>query len=269
MVAALQPENDGKQIVLDRAVILVGRSPDCDAVITASSKISRLHCAVVQVDDGFFLRDLGSMNGCWVNGTRVEKVARISPGDSIAIGDQKFRFQENVQIVSSGGAEESPVAPQKHYPVLIDQQATQAPQKRRSDEIVEAVEVVDDTAYVPSGRKKRSRQDDVVEIIDDVELVEEIEEVVEISEADVEVVDDVEVVEEVVDVVDDIEIVDDLEVVDDVEVVDEVELVDEVEIIPDDDVIEDVEIIEEVDLIDDLEPPQQRSSRKSRRRRMR
>jgi pSer/pThr/pTyr-binding forkhead associated (FHA) protein len=49
MVAVLHPLNDGNQIVLDRAVILVGRSPDCDAVLTGSSKISRMHCALVQV----------------------------------------------------------------------------------------------------------------------------------------------------------------------------------------------------------------------------
>lgn len=98
MVAVLQPVNGAKYIAIDRAVVLVGRSADCDAVITNSKKISRKHCCLVQVDDTYFIRDLGSMNGVWVNGARVKREAQMNLGDHVAIGDVEFRFHPNARI---------------------------------------------------------------------------------------------------------------------------------------------------------------------------
>ncbi|MEQ9409065.1 MAG: FHA domain-containing protein [Fuerstiella sp.] len=98
MVAVLQPVNRGKIIAIDRAVVLVGRSSDCDAVIDGSQKISRRHCCLVQVDDSFYIRDLGSMNGVWLNGDRVTREAQMSAGDSVAIGDVEFLFHPNARI---------------------------------------------------------------------------------------------------------------------------------------------------------------------------
>ena len=98
MVAVLQQVGSGRIIAIDRAVVLVGRSADCDVVIAASQKISRRHCCLVQVDDTYFLRDLGSMNGVWLNGDRVNREARMSPGDRVAIGDVEFLFHPNARV---------------------------------------------------------------------------------------------------------------------------------------------------------------------------
>ena len=95
MVAILQPLKNHKPIRIDRAVILVGRGEDCDVVITGSRKISRKHCCVVQADECFLIRDLGSTNGVWVNGKRVDQESEIADGDRIAIGDVQFRFLPN------------------------------------------------------------------------------------------------------------------------------------------------------------------------------
>ena len=82
MVAVLYPTGPGSQIVIDRAVVLVGRSADCDAVIDFSSRISRMHCVLVQVDADYYVRDLGSMNGVWVNGDRDRKMqSKLIQGD--------------------------------------------------------------------------------------------------------------------------------------------------------------------------------------------
>lgn len=98
MVAILQPVDSGKLIAIDRAVILVGRGSDCDAIIQSSQKISRRHCCLVQVDEFYFVRDLGSMNGVWVNGDRVTRETRLKSGDQVCIGDVKFQFHPNVRI---------------------------------------------------------------------------------------------------------------------------------------------------------------------------
>jgi pSer/pThr/pTyr-binding forkhead associated (FHA) protein len=98
MVAVLQPLKSGKIIAIDRAVVLVGRGSDCDAIISDSQKISRRHCCLVQVDNSYYIRDLGSMNGIWVNGARVSREQLISVGDRVQIGDVEFKFHPNARI---------------------------------------------------------------------------------------------------------------------------------------------------------------------------
>ena len=95
MVPVLQPLKNHKPIPIDRAVILVGRGEDCDVLITGSKKISRKHCCLVQSDQCFLIRDLGSTNGVWVNGKRVDQEAEITEGDRVAIADVQFRFFPN------------------------------------------------------------------------------------------------------------------------------------------------------------------------------
>ncbi len=93
MPSVLVPIEQGKPIVLDKPIVLVGRHPDCDAVILNSRKISRKHCAVALVNNRFVVRDLGSMNGVWVNGTRVENQASVGFGDELMIGDVRFLLE--------------------------------------------------------------------------------------------------------------------------------------------------------------------------------
>ncbi|MCA9083774.1 MAG: FHA domain-containing protein [Planctomycetaceae bacterium] len=134
MVAVLQPVNDGKLIIIDRAVVLVGRSSDCDAIISASQKISRRHCCLVQVDDQYYVRDLGSMNGVWLNGERVIRECRMSSGDRLSIGDVEFLFHPNVKIESkkNAAAAQANVAPDpSDEPTLAPQAKPSPPRPRR------------------------------------------------------------------------------------------------------------------------------------------
>jgi pSer/pThr/pTyr-binding forkhead associated (FHA) protein len=87
-------ENGGSPIVLDKAIILVGRHPDCDLVLSQSRKISRKHCCLAQVNDSLMVRDLGSTNGVWVNGDRIRREQRLRLGDEVAFGDVPFRLED-------------------------------------------------------------------------------------------------------------------------------------------------------------------------------
>lgn len=95
MPARLTPLSGGAPILLDKPIVLIGRHPDCDVVIGNSAKVSRRHCCVAQINDAFFVRDLGSMNGVRVNGTRVTQ-AMLNPNDQLAIGDVPYIFQNDV-----------------------------------------------------------------------------------------------------------------------------------------------------------------------------
>jgi len=93
MQMVLTPLVGGEQIVLDKAILLFGRQPDCDVVIGGSRKVSRKHCVVAQIHDYFVVRDLGSMNGVRVNSNRVEVETKLKAGDTLTIGDVDFRLE--------------------------------------------------------------------------------------------------------------------------------------------------------------------------------
>ncbi len=92
MAASLIPTEGGSPILLDKPIMLIGRSQDCDISLQISSKVSRRHCCIVQCGDRYVLRDLGSMNGVRVNSQRVVE-SELKPGDEVAVADVEFTFR--------------------------------------------------------------------------------------------------------------------------------------------------------------------------------
>jgi pSer/pThr/pTyr-binding forkhead associated (FHA) protein len=64
----------------------IGRSTGADFILDAAL-VSRVHCQILAMGDGGLeVRDLESTNGTYVNGNRIEKPARLSPGDKVQVG---------------------------------------------------------------------------------------------------------------------------------------------------------------------------------------
>lgn len=95
--------DEGSDIILDRAMLIVGRHPQCDARLD-SIRVSRRHCCMMQdkENDDVIVRDLGSTNGIRINGQRVEK-GTLHPGDELSIAHIRYRME-------SGHAEELTLA---------------------------------------------------------------------------------------------------------------------------------------------------------------
>src|SRR3954464_1844956 len=85
--------DEGPDILLDRAMVVVGRHPQCDARLD-SLRISRHHCCMTQDQNEVVVRDLGSTNGIRINGQRVE-VGRIRPGDELSIAHIRYRLDSS------------------------------------------------------------------------------------------------------------------------------------------------------------------------------
>jgi pSer/pThr/pTyr-binding forkhead associated (FHA) protein len=81
----------GHDIAVDHAVVMVGRSPLCDARLD-SVRVSRRHCILAPEGGEVVVRDLGSANGTWINGRRVA-VGRLKPGDELSIADIHYRLE--------------------------------------------------------------------------------------------------------------------------------------------------------------------------------
>jgi pSer/pThr/pTyr-binding forkhead associated (FHA) protein len=90
MTARLVPLDEGPDIVLDRAMVVVGRHPACDCRLD-SLRVSRHHCCMMQESGEVVVRDLGSTNGIRINGQRVE-MGRLKPGDELSIAHIRYRL---------------------------------------------------------------------------------------------------------------------------------------------------------------------------------
>jgi hypothetical protein len=69
--------------------VLVGRSRACDCVLTEAT-VSARHAAFERHGAGWLLRDLGSLNGTFVNGCRVVGEIDVRPGDEVWFGGARF-----------------------------------------------------------------------------------------------------------------------------------------------------------------------------------
>ncbi len=81
-----------KDFVLSRHSTVIGRKTDADLRIPLN-EISRAHCELTMNGKGVVLRDLGSSNGTFVNGERVDDDHELSAGDKIRVGSVMFVVQ--------------------------------------------------------------------------------------------------------------------------------------------------------------------------------
>jgi len=93
---------------LDQSTIRIGRSEDMDIPIDNVS-VSREHAQIVRSELGWTLKDLGSANGTFVNGERVEGTYPLRRGDEISIGKFSLFFDKVVGEAPAAAAK--PQAP--------------------------------------------------------------------------------------------------------------------------------------------------------------
>lgn len=74
----------GAVFYVDRPSLSIGRDPNCD-IFLSDMTVSRKH-AIVTLDAGtVYIRDLGSLNGTWVDGELIESAA-LKEGSLVQIG---------------------------------------------------------------------------------------------------------------------------------------------------------------------------------------
>lgn len=84
--------NAGSRFALDKDVVTVGRHPDSD-IFLDDITVSRRHVEIVRTDDGFLVRDAGSLNGTYLNRKRIDEGV-MGNGDELQVGKFKlFYFQ--------------------------------------------------------------------------------------------------------------------------------------------------------------------------------
>ena len=98
-----------RTLVVDRESVVLGRDASADVVVDDPS-VSRRHVRVTQSGEGWYVEDLKSANGTWLEGQRLDTTAWLASGQELRLGNVSFRVE------LPGGAEATRLVPQVQAP---------------------------------------------------------------------------------------------------------------------------------------------------------
>ena len=90
MLIVRRGPSEGTSFLLDADVTTIGRGDFADVVLDDVT-VSRNHAEIRRSPEGWHLRDVGSLNGTYVNRERIEDVL-LAGGDELQIGKYRFVF---------------------------------------------------------------------------------------------------------------------------------------------------------------------------------
>jgi hypothetical protein len=90
MLVVKRGPNAGSRFALEGEVTRAGRHPESE-IFLDDITVSRRHAEFVRRGNGYVVRDVGSLNGTYLNRERIEE-AELSSGDEVQIGKFKLVF---------------------------------------------------------------------------------------------------------------------------------------------------------------------------------
>jgi serine phosphatase RsbU (regulator of sigma subunit)/pSer/pThr/pTyr-binding forkhead associated (FHA) protein len=100
---------------------VIGRHPDCDIEVTVAAA-SRHHAQIVCVGDDYFLEDLHSRNGTFLNDEQIRSRTKLSEGDLIRVTESVFSFHAGEENGEPAGAGKPPIV--RTFMVDDDEEST-------------------------------------------------------------------------------------------------------------------------------------------------
>ena len=91
ILVMFRQDGERRSFSITRDVTVIGRREDCDFRIPLG-EVSRKHCRLIKDGSSLRLEDLGSSNGTFRNGERVQE-AELNPGDTLQVGPVIFVLQ--------------------------------------------------------------------------------------------------------------------------------------------------------------------------------
>jgi hypothetical protein len=83
---------EGEELTLDSSALLLGRGSRNDVDLGRDEYASTEHARIEPRRDGVWLEDIGSTNGTYLNGIRLARPKRLTPGDIVRIGETELRY---------------------------------------------------------------------------------------------------------------------------------------------------------------------------------
>ncbi len=99
-----QLRHGGHLLKVRNTTLSVGRRISSDIVLR-DPRASRTHARIIVGDNSAAIEDLGSVNGVYLNGKRVQGFAKLKPGDRIGIGRECIDVVGFTEVGSTAEAE--------------------------------------------------------------------------------------------------------------------------------------------------------------------
>jgi pSer/pThr/pTyr-binding forkhead associated (FHA) protein len=85
---------EGEEHTLNSSPLTIGRGPQNDLPLDDDEFASAEHAKVEPRRDGVWLEDIGSTNGTYLNGIRLARARKLTPGDVLRIGETELRYEQ-------------------------------------------------------------------------------------------------------------------------------------------------------------------------------
>jgi hypothetical protein len=86
--------DEGEEFDLDSAAVTIGRATQNIVTIDGDEFASARHARVEPRRDGVWVQDLGSTNGTFVNGVRIDRPRKLVNGDVVRAGETELRYEQ-------------------------------------------------------------------------------------------------------------------------------------------------------------------------------
>jgi pSer/pThr/pTyr-binding forkhead associated (FHA) protein len=108
-------------VPLEADRVTVGRTSSNDITLASDGKVSRLHAVLERLSETWCIRDLGSRNGTFLNGERVDRDRVVRPGDEIRVGGTRlvYRAEKSSEVLVTEIPERVPSLTQRERDVLL------------------------------------------------------------------------------------------------------------------------------------------------------
>jgi hypothetical protein len=83
----------GEGRIVDSAPITVGRGPQNDVALDGDDYASAKHARIEPRRDGVWVEDIGSTNGTYLNGIKLTRARKLTPGDVVRVGETELRYE--------------------------------------------------------------------------------------------------------------------------------------------------------------------------------
>lgn len=77
---------------ITKSPFVIGKSADCDYVIRDNTTVSRHHAQILTTEEGYMIKDLGSLNHTYIDQNQITGPERLTDGMVFQISDVEFQF---------------------------------------------------------------------------------------------------------------------------------------------------------------------------------
>jgi len=92
LVVTAPAAGEGQVVTVDTDAT-IGRGGGCTFPVTFDTFVSQVHARASARDGGLWIEDLGSTNGTFVNGARIDRPVQLRRGDTVRVGETEFRAE--------------------------------------------------------------------------------------------------------------------------------------------------------------------------------